>query len=64
MIIFFQWYHVAADFTLSYLASALLYLTVEGPCGNIATWCFEGKKKPKVVPQSHTTELPIFKYTT
>uniref|UniRef100_A0A1B6KCS5 Acyltransferase 3 domain-containing protein n=2 Tax=Graphocephala atropunctata TaxID=36148 RepID=A0A1B6KCS5_9HEMI len=58
------WYHVIADFTISYVASAVLYLTVEGPSSNITSWCFEGKKKPKEVPQNQTqTELPVFKYT-
>uniref|UniRef100_A0A1B6H9A1 Nose resistant-to-fluoxetine protein N-terminal domain-containing protein n=1 Tax=Homalodisca liturata TaxID=320908 RepID=A0A1B6H9A1_9HEMI len=48
------WYHVAGDFTLSYIAGAVLYLTVEGPCSNITNWCFQGEKKTKEVIQNKT----------
>ncbi|XP_046660242.1 nose resistant to fluoxetine protein 6-like [Homalodisca vitripennis] len=57
------WYHVAGDFTLTYIASAVLYLTVEGPCSNITNWCFQGQRKTKENLQNHT-ELPVHKEKT
>ncbi|KAG8287294.1 hypothetical protein J6590_041538 [Homalodisca vitripennis] len=54
------WYHVAGDFTLTYIASAVLYLTVEGPCSNITNWCFQDQRKTKENLQNHT-ELPVHK---
>ncbi|KAG8287297.1 hypothetical protein J6590_041541 [Homalodisca vitripennis] len=53
------WFHIVADFTLSYLAGAVLFLTVEAPCGNIAACCFEGKMKSKEVPENQATEMPV-----
>uniref|UniRef100_A0A1B6GA25 Acyltransferase 3 domain-containing protein n=2 Tax=Cuerna arida TaxID=1464854 RepID=A0A1B6GA25_9HEMI len=58
----YLWYHAFADFTLSYLASAALYLIVEGPFANITTWCFEGQKKPK--EEENQTELPVSRNAT
>ncbi|KAG8287290.1 hypothetical protein J6590_041533 [Homalodisca vitripennis] len=58
-----DWYHVAGDFTLSYIAGAVLYLTVEGPCSNITNWCFQGEKKTKEVIENKTERF-VFKNPT
>ncbi|XP_046662774.1 O-acyltransferase like protein-like [Homalodisca vitripennis] len=55
----YLWYHAFADFTLTYLASAALYLTVEGPFANITTWCFEGQKHSKEDEEENQTEMSV-----
>ncbi|KAG8287303.1 hypothetical protein J6590_041547 [Homalodisca vitripennis] len=54
-------YLAVADFNLNYLVSAVLYLTVEGPCSNIATWCFLPSQccaLPKATLESQASLLP------